>query len=192
MDEAAQGRGSRPERAAEARRRHDRLRRSRCRSRTPPTRSWPRLTRRRATTARCRRTPDRSTTRRGLTSCDSHGSTRWTAGGFTQSLLIDYMNDHPDECAEWDVVFSDRGHFTEPHTGRDIGLGTLAVREYVESYVEAETDRGRIRRTHVDTHGPGRAVRRRFSTSRRKASSRCSNRLRSPSASISRSCRARA
>jgi DNA topoisomerase VI subunit B len=26
---------------------------------------------------------------------------------FTQELLIDYMNDHPDECARWDVVFSD-------------------------------------------------------------------------------------
>src|SRR5438309_1050664 len=25
----------------------------------------------------------------------------------------------------------DRGHFVEPHTGRPIGLGTLAVRQYV-------------------------------------------------------------
>ena len=78
----------------------------------------------------CRRTPDRFTTRRALISCASPESTR-SNSAFTQSLLIDYMNDHPDECAEWDVVFSDRGHFTEPHTGRVIGLGTLAVRDYV-------------------------------------------------------------
>jgi hypothetical protein len=29
------------------------------------------------------------------------------------------------------VVFDERGHFTEPHTGRTLGLGTLAVRKYL-------------------------------------------------------------
>jgi DNA topoisomerase VI subunit B len=51
---------------------------------------------------------------------------------FTQTLVPDYMNEHPDETASWDVVFDDRGHFREPHrqNGREriIGLGTLAVR----------------------------------------------------------------
>jgi hypothetical protein len=47
---------------------------------------------------------------------------------FTQTLLPDYMNEHN---VDWDVVFDERGHFTEPHTQRRIGLGTLKVRDYL-------------------------------------------------------------
>jgi DNA topoisomerase VI subunit B len=50
---------------------------------------------------------------------------------FTQTLLPDYIREHPDETAMWDVVYDDRGHLVEPHTGRRIGIGTLAVREYL-------------------------------------------------------------
>jgi hypothetical protein len=32
---------------------------------------------------------------------------------------------------DWDVVYDDRGHFIEPHTGHIIGLGTISVREYL-------------------------------------------------------------
>jgi hypothetical protein len=46
---------------------------------------------------------------------------------FTQSLLSDYME---DRGVDWDVVFDDRGHFREPHTDYEIGLGTLKVRKY--------------------------------------------------------------
>jgi DNA topoisomerase VI subunit B len=57
---------------------------------------------------------------------------------FTQTLVPDYMTEHPDETAGWDVVFDERGHFREPHLqhGRDriIGLGTLAVRQYIASW----------------------------------------------------------
>src|SRR5271154_1051442 len=60
----------------------------------------------------------------------------------TQSLLIDFMNEHPDQCADWNVVFSDRGHFTEPHTGHVVGLGTLAVRNYIESYANPALTEG--------------------------------------------------
>jgi hypothetical protein len=48
---------------------------------------------------------------------------------FSQTLLPNYINKHP-ECAEWDVVYDDRGHFMEPHTTRVVGLGTLNVRDY--------------------------------------------------------------
>jgi hypothetical protein len=48
-------------------------------------------------------------------------------------LLPDYIHDHP-EAERWDVVFDDRGHFTEPHTGSVIGLGTLNVRGYIHSW----------------------------------------------------------
>jgi hypothetical protein len=49
---------------------------------------------------------------------------------FTQKLLPDFVDQHPDLCAEWDVVFDARGHFREPHTGLGIGLGTVEVRQY--------------------------------------------------------------
>src|SRR5204862_3285903 len=47
---------------------------------------------------------------------------------FCQTLLPDYMKEYEEETADWDVVFDERGHFTEPHTGRMFGLGTLKVR----------------------------------------------------------------
>jgi hypothetical protein len=50
---------------------------------------------------------------------------------FTQTLLPDYIEAHPEETADWDVVFDDRGAFVEPHTGRVVPLGTIAVREYL-------------------------------------------------------------
>jgi hypothetical protein len=50
---------------------------------------------------------------------------------FTQTLLPDYVEEHPDECASWDVVFDARGTFTEPHTGKEVPIGTLEVRQYI-------------------------------------------------------------
>jgi len=76
------------------------------------------------------------------------------SGYFTQGLLIDYMAEHPDECADWDVVFSDRGHFTEPHTGHEVGLGTLAVREYVEGYAKPALIEGGFAGPRIETCGP--------------------------------------
>jgi DNA topoisomerase VI subunit A len=46
------------------------------------------------------------------------------------------MREHPEETAGWDVVYDDRGHLMEPHTGRRIGIGTLAVREYLQEAEE--------------------------------------------------------
>ena len=53
---------------------------------------------------------------------------------FTQTLLNDFIAERPDLCANWDVVFDDRGHFEEPHTGKKIGIGTLAVRGYIREW----------------------------------------------------------
>jgi hypothetical protein len=52
---------------------------------------------------------------------------------FTQTLLPDYLIEHPDETADWDVVFDARGHFTEPHTKLIVPLGTLDVRRYLKN-----------------------------------------------------------
>jgi hypothetical protein len=50
---------------------------------------------------------------------------------FTQVLLPDYIEEHPEITADWDVMFDDRGTFIEPHTGRVVPLGTLEVRQYL-------------------------------------------------------------
>ena len=53
---------------------------------------------------------------------------------FTQQLLPDFVSKHPEETAQWDVVFDARGHLLEPHTGEEIGLGTLEVRHYTQRW----------------------------------------------------------
>jgi hypothetical protein len=49
---------------------------------------------------------------------------------FTQNLLPDYVTENRKET-EWDVVFDSRGSFSEPHTGREVALGTIDVRAYL-------------------------------------------------------------
>ena len=80
---------------------------------------------------------------------------------FTQGLLPDYMEAHPDQCANWDVVFDDRGHFAEPHTARRIGVGTLAVRNYIRDWHRSiKTDLAPSMPVQLKTTGP--ALRYRF------------------------------
>lgn len=50
---------------------------------------------------------------------------------FTQTLLPDYIRDHPGQCHNWNVVFDARGHFVEPFTGLTVPLGHLEVRNYL-------------------------------------------------------------
>jgi DNA topoisomerase VI subunit B len=53
---------------------------------------------------------------------------------FTQTLLPNFVEAHPDVTRGWDVVYDARGHLAEPHTGRSFGLGTLEVRRYVAGW----------------------------------------------------------
>ena len=53
---------------------------------------------------------------------------------FTQHLLPDFIAEQPDLTSTWDVVWDDRGHFTEPHTKHQIGIGGIAVRRYIDSW----------------------------------------------------------
>ena len=46
------------------------------------------------------------------------GKTKLDDRYFTQALLPDYIEEHPEITANWDVVFDDRGSFIEPHTGQ--------------------------------------------------------------------------
>jgi DNA topoisomerase VI subunit B len=50
---------------------------------------------------------------------------------FCYTLLPEYVRDHPEETKDWDVVYDERGHLEEPHSGRMIGIGTQSVRSYL-------------------------------------------------------------
>jgi hypothetical protein len=50
---------------------------------------------------------------------------------FSQTLLVRYVRENPETTADWDIVWDARGHFTEPHTGRTLPLGTLEARNYL-------------------------------------------------------------
>src|SRR5262249_35945852 len=75
---------------------------------------------------------------------------------FTQTLLPDFVDAHPGLTASWDVVFDARGHLHEPHTGREVPLGTLEVREYVAGWTDDFSEApGRPGLRHdVRTSGP--------------------------------------
>jgi hypothetical protein len=55
---------------------------------------------------------------------------------FTQNLLPAFMDENAGAVTDWDVVYDARGHFTEPHTGQSVELGTLRVREYLAALSE--------------------------------------------------------
>jgi hypothetical protein len=76
------------------------------------------------------------------------------SGYFTQTLLINYMNSHPSETAGWNIAWDDRGHFSEPHTGREIGLGTLAVRDYIARLRKPSILNAGVSAVKADTMGP--------------------------------------
>jgi hypothetical protein len=73
---------------------------------------------------------------------------------FCQTLLPDYIREHPHECASWDIVWDDRGHFTEPHTGKSFGVGTLNVRNYVDGYASPDLQEAGFARAKIETAGP--------------------------------------
>jgi hypothetical protein len=85
------------------------------------------------------------------------GGQSWkNSGYFTQELLPDFLEEHHELTASWDVVFDDRGHMMEPHTRYRIGLGTLAGRGYIQGWhADVPTDIGSIELAHdCPTRGP--------------------------------------
>jgi DNA topoisomerase VI subunit A len=51
-------------------------------------------------------------------------------------IIREFMADYPELTKDWDVVADARGHFSEPHMVGHIGIGTLEVRSYVQSWNE--------------------------------------------------------
>jgi hypothetical protein len=72
---------------------------------------------------------------------------------FTQTLP-DFLNANPELTADWNVVYDARGHSIEPHTGREIGLGTLEVRGYVAGKVKIGPAVSLGADRMYPTHGP--------------------------------------
>jgi hypothetical protein len=72
---------------------------------------------------------------------------------FSQTLLPNYVNEHA-ECTDWDVVYDDRGHFTEPHIERVVGLGTLNVRGYLSHIAPLTFEEADFDPASVETYGP--------------------------------------
>jgi hypothetical protein len=70
---------------------------------------------------------------------------------FTQTLLPDYLEEHD---LGWDVVYDARGHFTEPHTGKSFGIGTLEVRSYLAECDDPEIVEAEVVDAKVETKGP--------------------------------------
>ena len=64
------------------------------------------------------------------------------------------MREHPGETANWNIAWDDRGHFSEPHTHLEIGLGTLAVRDYIKRLNDLPLRNAGISATKADTIGP--------------------------------------
>jgi hypothetical protein len=64
---------------------------------------------------------------------------------FTQTLLPEYVREH-EEAQAWDIVYDARGHLTEPHRLKTIGIGTAEVREYLKGLAGPEDE---------PTGGPG-------------------------------------
>ena len=73
---------------------------------------------------------------------------------FTQTLLPDFLKANPRLTAKWKIAYDDRGHFADPHSGLMIGLGTVAVRNYIEKVHELEIKTAAIASAHVKTLGP--------------------------------------
>ena len=93
---------------------------------------------------------------------------------FCQRVLVDFIEEHD---FDWDLVWDDRGHFLEPHTARKIGLGTLAVRNYLAANSEAEACWNLAFASRQDRHPrTERTLSAGCCSSRKKASCRCSKR----------------
>ena len=74
---------------------------------------------------------------------------------FTQHVLPDFVEEHPEITADWDVVFDARGHLAEPHSHRRLDLGTLRVRDYVASWDQRDAQSSLVPKLDFRNTGVG-------------------------------------
>jgi hypothetical protein len=68
--------------------------------------------------------------------------------------VVDLPNYVQERNLAWNVVYDDRGHFIEPHTGKVIGLGTLNVGYYLAALHPPRIVAPVLKRAAVSTQGP--------------------------------------
>jgi hypothetical protein len=91
-----------------------------------------------------------------------HATFRLEWGGVTlveaEQTFSSWRKWRPDYITEndvdWDVVYDDRGHFREPHTGLVFGLGTLAVRQYLSEIGKPKLQGPHLATASIETKGP--------------------------------------
>ncbi len=76
-----------------------------------------------------------------------HGKTTY----FTQTLLKDYIEENNPP---WKIAWDARGHITEPHTNKMIGLGGIEVEQYIHDWHSDIRHEDTIVNALVDTKGP--------------------------------------
>jgi hypothetical protein len=69
---------------------------------------------------------------------------------FTQTLLPDYMEENPEETADWKLDWDARGNFAEPHTYLKRPAGTRHVREYLAGVGAPKVNGARIAKAWVE------------------------------------------
>ena len=75
-------------------------------------------------------------------------------GYFSQVLLPDYIEAHPSETRDWNVVYDQRGSFEEPHTNRRLGCGTIEVHNYLHAMQRPRVQIAEFSDANVETTGP--------------------------------------
>lgn len=72
---------------------------------------------------------------------------------FTQTLLKDYIEMYDPQ---WKVVWDSRGHLTEPHTQKNIGLGGIEVMKYTSEWTDIFFDEfpSQLPEIRIKTNGP--------------------------------------
>jgi hypothetical protein len=75
-------------------------------------------------------------------------------GYFSQTLLPDYVREHPGETRHWNVIYDARGHLEEPHTNRRIGVGTIEIRNYLNAMKDPEVIPADFSSANVEIIGP--------------------------------------
>lgn len=74
---------------------------------------------------------------------------------FTQTVLPQFLDDHPELEREWNVVYDARGRLLEPHTGTEVPLGTVEVRRYLQRWTNGRPAIGSERVGYkAHTRGP--------------------------------------
>ena len=81
---------------------------------------------------------------------------------FTQCLLPEYVDRHPEEIKDWDVVYDARGSFFEPHTRVRVPLGTIGVRDYLSDIKWQRLSRGEFEAEHLEALFPTSGPRNRY------------------------------